>query len=134
MRASGGCMCGAVRYEVDGPPDRVGICHCRDCRRASGAPMMAWAVFSRDRFRITQGDAKAYNSSPDTFRHFCPDCGTGLYYVNEVVLPGLVDVPVGTLDDPEGFAPAGHIQVAERIGWMASQHELPMFDRYPGAG
>lgn len=132
MAREGGCQCGAVRFRAAGEPERVGICHCADCRRAAAAPMMAWAVYPREQFAIIRGEAQAYNSSPDVYRHFCPVCGTGLFYVNEVVLPGLVDVQVAAFDDPDTLVPEGQIQVAERIGWMADLDRMPTFERYPG--
>jgi hypothetical protein len=64
---------------------------------------------------------------------FCPVCGTGIAYRNETNLPGLIDVQGATLDDPERLPPQVHVQVAERLTWMASAHELPAFDRYPSA-
>lgn len=129
--AEGGCHCGAVRYEVTGAPMRVGLCHCTDCRRSAGAPMVAWAVLGEDQFRLTKGAATAYASSEHGRRHFCPACGTGLYYTNAVVFEGLVDVQLATLDDPGLFAPTEQIQTAERIGWMDTAHTLPAHARYP---
>jgi hypothetical protein len=65
-------------------------------------------------------------------RHFCPRCGTGILYTNEAYLPGLVDIQVATLDDPDALPPQAHIQVAEGIGWMKHLGALPEFERYPG--
>jgi hypothetical protein len=64
-------------------------------------------------------------------RSFCADCGTGLFYRNAEILPGVVDVQVATLDDPEALPPTVHIQTAEQIGWMRTAHELPRIDRFP---
>jgi len=132
MKLTGGCHCGAIRYEADGQPAHVAICHCSDCRKASGAPMVAWAAFREDDFRITQGEPKTRNSSGAAMRSFCPDCGTPLWFRNAEVLPGLVDVQSATLDDPDALRPQAQIQVADRIGWMKSAHELPEFQRFPG--
>ena len=132
--AEGGCHCGAVRYEAAGAPGRVSLCHCTDCRRHSGAPMVAWAVFGEDAFRVLRGQPVAYASSEHARRWFCPACGTGLYYTNGVVLPGLVDIQVATLDDPDAFAPSEQMQVAERIAWVAEAHTLPTHQRYPDLG
>lgn len=129
---SGGCHCGAVRYEVSGTPHHVALCHCTDCRRASGAPMVAWAAFPDDKLRVTAGHPKTRNSSGESMRSFCGDCGTGLWFRNAGALPGLVDIQSATLDDPGALPPQAHIQVAERIGWMADAHRLPEFARYPG--
>jgi hypothetical protein len=64
-------------------------------------------------------------------RAFCRKCGTGLFYRNDEVLPGIVDIQSATLDDPDALPPGAHIQVAERLAWMATAHELPMFERFP---
>lgn len=132
MSQQGGCQCGAVRYEVSGEPQHVALCHCTGCRKSAGAPMVAWAAFTEDEFRVTQGDAKTFNSSGSAMRSFCPDCGTGLYYKNADMLPGIVDIQAATLDDPSAFPAGAHIQTAERIDWMATAHALPEFERYPG--
>lgn len=132
MKLSGGCQCGAVRYEVDGEPQHAALCHCSDCRKSAGAPMVAWAAFAESEFKETKGAAKAYNSSGASMRSFCGDCGTGLYFRNADTLPGIVDIQIATLDDPEALPAIGHIQVAERISWMEHAHTLPHFARYPG--
>lgn len=93
--------------------------------------MVGWMMFPATAVHTVRGTPKIYASSADGRRHFCEDCGTGLFYVNAVMLPGKIDVQSATLDDPDALAPAAHIQVAERINWMAQVHELPTFDRYP---
>lgn len=127
----GGCHCGAIRYRVEGQPNFSALCHCTDCRRHAGAPMVGWAMFPEKALKVEKGAPKIYRSSEHGRRHFCPDCGTGLFYVNAQVLPGIIDIQSATLDDPAALAPQMHIQVAERIGWMAHVHELPAFERYP---
>lgn len=132
MSEAGGCHCGAVRYEVEGTPQHVALCHCKDCRKSAGAPMVAWAAFSEAEFRLTKGEPKVFNSSGTALRSFCADCGTGVAYRNEAFLPGIVDIQAATLDNPEAFPAGAHIQTAERIGWMETAHELHGFERYPG--
>ena len=129
---TGGCHCGAIRYEVEGEPAHSALCHCTDCRRHAGAPMVNWTLFGNDHFRVTQGETKVYASSELGRRHFCPECGTGLFYTNDVMLPGITDVQSGTLDDPDSLPPTAHIQVADRIDWMKDVHALPEFARFPG--
>ena len=128
---TGRCHCGAVRYALAGEPKWSALCHCGDCRRHAGAPMVGWGAFPEDALRILQGQPKVYKSSEHGRRHFCADCGTGLFYYNAVNLPGIADVQIATLDDPEAVAPMIQVQAAERLGWMARAHELPAFDRYP---
>lgn len=127
----GRCRCGAIRYEVSGEPAHHALCHCRDCRRSAGAPAVAWALFARDAVAIS-GEPAVYASSPEVRRYFCRECGTGLFYTNEALFPGMIDVQSATLDDPDVFALQIQIQTAERIGWMKAAYELPEFERYPG--
>jgi hypothetical protein len=134
MSITGGCHCGEIRYELHGEPLHGGqaLCHCSDCRRAAGAPIVGWAMYPEDALTVLQGEGREYASSEHGRRWFCPTCGTGLFYRNQQMLPGLVDVQAATLDDPEAVPAAAHIQVAERVSWMAQAHQLPTFDRFPG--
>ena len=129
---TGGCRCGAVRYEVDGEAEHHALCHCRDCQMATGAPMVAWLAVKADRFRVTRGEAASYQGTGASIRHFCATCGTPLFFENAEMLPGIVDVQSVTLDDPDASAPTAHIQVAERRAWMEGVEKLPAFARWPG--
>ena len=129
---AGGCQCGAVRYEVEGEVAHHALCHCADCRASSGAPATAWMAFSAENFRITKGEAVAFNSSGDSWRHFCGTCGTGLYFINETTLPGIVDIQSATLDDAAEHLPGAQVQTAERLPYMADLSSMPEFLRYPG--
>lgn len=131
---TGHCHCDAVRYEVDAEPKWSALCHCGDCRRHAGAPIVGWVAFPADALRIVRGQPKIYRSSEHGRRHFCPDCGTGLFYFNAVNLPGIADVQSATLDDPDAITPQIHVQTAERLAWMERAHELPAFPRYPTKG
>ena len=93
--------------------------------------MVAWGLVAKDQLKI-EGETRTYASSEHGRRLFCGNCGTALFYVNDLVFPGQVDVQICTLDDPDAIPPAVQIQVAERIGWMKKAHELPAFERYPG--
>ena len=132
MTYTGGCHCGAVRYEVSGEAQHVALCHCSDCRKAAGAPMVAWVAFADDDFTITKGAVVTHNSSGASMRSFCGTCGTGLLFRNAEMLSGIVDIQSVTLDDPDALPPAVHIQTADRISWMETAHELPAFSHYPG--
>jgi hypothetical protein len=134
MSQSGGCHCGAIRYLAKGEPLTHALCHCQDCRRSAGAPMVGWTMFRADAVAVTQGTPKVYASSDHGRRHFCADCGTGLFYNNAQTLPGIIDIQTATYDAPDSLPPPVHVQTAERIGWMAGAHENAMFDRYPPQG
>lgn len=129
--ATGGCRCGAIRYEITGEMLNHTLCHCADCRRSAGAPVVGWLMLPQSQMRLIQGTPKVHASAEHARRHFCDHCGTGLFYYNETMLPGLVDVQSATLDDPEAIPPSDQIQVAERVSWMATAHTLPAHDRYP---
>lgn len=130
-RASGQCHCGAIRFSMPTAVHHHALCHCSDCRRHSGAPLVGWALVDRSDLELN-GTPKIYASSEHGRRHFCADCGTGLFYVNEEIFPGQIDVQTATLDDPDLIPAQVQIQTAERIAWMSGLNELPAFERYPG--
>lgn len=94
--------------------------------------MVGWAAYPASALVVSKGAPRVYASSEHGRRHFCGECGTGLFYTNETVLPGIVDVQSATYDDPDALPPPkAHVQVAERVAWMAHAHDVPMFARYP---
>ena len=131
MSITGGCHCGRIRYQAEGEAVTHALCHCTDCRRHAGAPMVGWTMYPAAAVKITKGQPKTYESSANGRRLFCADCGTGLFYKNDVMLPGIIDIQSATYDDPDSVPARVHIQVADRIGWMQQAHQLPEFERYP---
>ena len=131
---TGGCHCGAIRYQAEGEARTHALCHCTDCRRHAGAPMVGWTMYPQEAVKVTKGAPRIYVSSENGRRHFCPDCGTGLFYTNAKGLPGIIDIQSATYDDPDAVPARAHVQVAERIKWKERAHELPMFERYPPRG
>ena len=131
MSHSGRCYCGAITFQLEGEPKDTALCHCRDCQLSSGTPVTAWAGFAEEQLSITQGNPKTIHLSGAAIRSFCADCGTGLFYRNADVLPGVVEVQAATLADAESLPPEVHIQTAEMLGWMKNAHELPAFERFP---
>jgi hypothetical protein len=93
--------------------------------------MVGWTMYPEAALRVTKGAPKVYTSSQHGRRHFCGDCGTGLFYRNAEMLPGIVDIQSATYDEPGAVPARVHIQVAERIDWMEHAHELPQHQRYP---
>jgi hypothetical protein len=128
---SGRCHCGACGYSFEAPPIRASICNCTDCQRCAGAHAVGWLAVRKDGFRVDKGEPSLYRSSPGAERWFCGACGTGLYYINEAVLPGIVDIQIATLDEPDAYPPREQIQCAEARSWAATIHELPRFERFP---
>lgn len=124
MTIAGGCLCGATRYRAEGPVSDATLCHCQTCRRASGAPAVAWITVPVERFGWLQAEPPAYRSSPPVTRWFCGRCGTALAYAHRDH-PDVMDLTVGSLDRPEDFAPGEHIWVRHRLAWFAALDVLP---------
>ena len=93
--------------------------------------MVGWTMFPISAVAVMKGEPKIYASSENGRRLFCGACGTGLFYTNAVLLPGIIDIQSATYDDPGAVPARAQIQVAERIPWMEHAHELPAFERYP---
>lgn len=130
--AEGGCLCGAVRYRVEGPPLRVGLCHCRMCQRAAGAPVVAWGLWPADRFTWLQGKPQTFASSARGERSFCPRCGGSLTFVDPGE-PAIVEVKLASLDDPVAFSPQEHIWTRSRVRWLELADRLPRHAGGPGS-
>lgn len=126
---SGGCLCGGVRYQVTGRVDNLCYCHCESCRRAAGAPLVAWGTFARDRFVITKGRLAEYRSSAKVTRGFCANCGTSIAYRQDK-RPAEIDVTLVTLDDPAVFEPEAHIWVRDKLPWLAIADGKPQFRQF----
>ncbi|RYF43370.1 MAG: GFA family protein [Comamonadaceae bacterium] len=123
MNLSGGCQCGAVRYEVRGEATHETLCHCTFCRRVSGAPVVAWFSVPPEAFRVTQGALKSFRSSADAIRRFCGDCGTPVTYQRDGF--NEVDVTTCSLDDPEAVPPRDHTFVRSALRWAPVEDGLP---------
>ena len=123
---TGGCLCGAVRYEAAAQPFHETVCHCADCRRAVGAASVAWLTVPRAALRFVRGTPAAYLSSPGVLRRFCATCGTSLTWESEQTA-GEVDVTICSLDDPAAVPPRDHVRTAARVPWDALCDGLPAF-------
>lgn len=128
---TGGCMCGAVRYEAVGEPLCVGYCHCHSCRRHTGAPVVTFVVFEADKVRFPKRDRSIYRSSPGVKRGFCDQCGTPLSWEGDYGEHVIIEVYISTLDDPDAFVPDRHWYHEEHIAWFDVADGLP---RYRGEG
>ena len=128
---TGGCHCGAVRYSAAGEVKHSGVCHCETCRRTTGGLTTAWVAFSSAELAI-EGEPASYASSEGVERQFCGQCGTSLFYFNEAMMPGVVDILTATLDDPENYPPQLHVQMGDALPWEVTLEGLPRFERYPG--
>ncbi len=120
---TGGCLCGAVRFEVTGAPYLTAYCHCRMCQRSSGSILTSWADFKEDKFRCTQGEIKYYKSSKYQRRGFCDNCGSTL--IQRPVEGDSVAVPTGSFDQSERFPMMEHCGIESQVPWLKIKDNLP---------
>lgn len=131
MGMTGGCMCGAVRYELQSEPFDCGWCHCRTCQLSSGAPAQAFACVRRGDWVVTSGadSIRTIQSSSFGQRSFCGECGTPIY-VTVDHQPGTLDFSAVTLDDPDAVPPEYHIFWSSKISWFNPGDDLPRHERF----
>lgn len=129
---TGSCLCGAVKYEAEGPLMLVARCHCVQCRKASGAEFATNGSVARAHFRVVTGqDVLArYESSPGNARVFCGRCGSPLFK-EDVNRPEQVRLRLGCVDDEIEEKPMAHVFVTEKPGWSEITDGLPQFAKRP---
>ena len=121
---TGGCLCGAVRYQVEGEPTNTGVCHCRTCQKAASAPSLPFAGFPAAPFTVTKGTPAGNCSSPHVTRPICPRCGSPLTDRSDAELD-TVDVMTCSLDDPGALPPSFHVWVSHKPSWDHVPDDLP---------
>jgi hypothetical protein len=124
----GACLCGAIRFEIDGELAGIQLCHCSDCRRAQGSAFAANLPVRAENFRLVSGQPKAFESSPGKERLFCGDCGAPIIS-RTTAAPGMVRVRGGLLAEPVETKAVFHFHVNSRASWLPIEDDLP---QYPG--
>jgi len=130
---TGGCLCGAVRYEVDGEPQFSGLCFCGDCRKASGGGSIPFMSYPRAAFRVSGATRQvriALSDGREAVRNICASCGS-LLFGGEYGLSDQHTVYAGTLDDPLSFKPTMAIMTQGKPDWAAIPEGLTVFGRMP---
>ncbi|MFN0115357.1 MAG: GFA family protein [Paracoccaceae bacterium] len=127
MKCQGGCLCGAVRYDIDGEPDWQGHCHCRRCHRHSGAASLSFARFRETEVSWIGARRALYRSSDEIYRGFCPCCGSVISF--ERPTRRRIAVTAGSMDGPTLLRPTEHIFGDDRCAWLRLDGGLPW---YPG--
>jgi hypothetical protein len=121
---TGGCLCGAVRYQAGGKPLFGLRCYCRDCQRASGSSNMPIMAVKTSEFKIS-GEVRSFavtgESGNQAIRGFCPTCGSLLFGKPEAA-PAVTTVYAGTFDDPSLFEASFQQFVRSRPGWEGANH------------
>ena len=116
---TGGCLCGAVRLQASGRPDRVGLCHCLDCRKHHGALFYAAAIFPQEAIVIS-GETRAYRG-----RHFCPVCGSSVFARSGAE----IEIHLGALDEPDLLVPTYECWTTRREAWLPAFPVETLFER-----
>jgi hypothetical protein len=133
QKMSGGCMCGAVRFEVSGEPFLVSHCHCQSCRKHNGAPVVTLAGYKSGQVSFSGEDRRLYESSPGVGRAFCGKCGTPLTWEGDSgdeELGNIVEIHLSTFDEPDLLVPTGHAFYLERVGWFDVADTLPRYEGF----
>jgi len=129
--ATGGCLCGAVRYECAEPPIMMGACHCRDCQRNSGSAFATLMIFRKGTVAATGAGQACFTHKGDSgqsvYRHFCRDCGSPVRAEYDVT-PDFTVIMAGTLDDPGLVAPQWNIYTASKQPWVALSPHMKSFE------
>lgn len=131
---TGGCACGAVRYECAAEPVWSGHCYCRDCQLATGGAMSSNFVVPVSAVTL-HGQVRYHESTAENGqtakRGFCPNCGSPVIGGTSAA-PGLITIKAGSLDDPAQFKPICNCYMSRAPSWAPVSRDLPTFDRMPG--
>lgn len=130
---TGGCNCGALRYEAAAEPLMAGHCQCRDCQRESGTGHASQIAFPRAAVKL-EGKATHWDKSADSgnivTRAFCPTCGSPVYSLN-TGMPDFFFVRAASLDDPARYAPQMVVYASSAFAWDHLDPSLPRFAKMP---
>lgn len=124
---TGSCRCGLIALDASAEPTFRSYCHCRDCRKQTGAPVMAFVGF-RDEDLTWHGEPKTWRAGGVT-RSFCEHCGSQIGYRDEK-LPGEIYLSLGFMDDPENYPPTRHAFVERQLPFLHIDDDLPRFNGF----
>ena len=130
-KLTGGCMCGAVRFEATGESFGVAHCHCHSCRKHNGGPVVTLAGYTADQVTFSGEVRKIYESSPGVGRAFCGNCGTPLTWEGDGGDMGpILELHISTFDNPDALVPTAHSFDPERIAWFDVADNLPRYEGF----
>ncbi len=125
----GGCLCGAIRYQVEGEPFDADYCHCRSCQKSTGSAFGAWMDFKLSQVIWLKGQVTEFASSEFIRRGFCDKCGTSLTY-RHTQYPDYSTLSIASLDDANQVKPKYHIYTDSQLNWLVIKDDC---ERYPQA-
>jgi hypothetical protein len=134
---TGGCACGAIRYESTVASLFMLNCHCWDCQRSSGGPFSSFVIVPKEAFKLTKGSLRVHDSPSEmggmTRRGFCPECGSPIQAQNDGN-PHIAAIRPASLDDPGWFKPQVQVWTCDAHPWDTMDPALPKFEKYPPSG
>ena len=118
---SSACRCGQLKARATGEPVRVSVCHCLNCKKRSGSAFAVQARWPKEQVRI-EGRSKTFVKVADsgnraTF-HFCPDCGSDVYYEIDGKFDGQLAIPLGAFEDPYFAPPKFSVWEPRKHDWL----------------
>lgn len=132
---SGGCQCGAIRYELSAAPVSLAACHCSECKRQSGSAFGMSLIVPREAFSV-RGSLRSWSRPADRGGtvecFFCPECGTRIYH-ESTNMTLTYNVKAGTLDDPMWLEPKVHVFTKRKLPWVRVPDGVPSLDEGPPA-
>jgi hypothetical protein len=134
MKIIGGCLCGAIRYEIDSKPFRTANCHCDDCRKATGSAYATNLFFKEEQIIILQGTLKKFRHSADSnctmTKEFCGTCGSQIFG-SSTNRSGVKNVKVGSIDDASFVKPDVNLYTVHALSYSHTSKEIDNFQRMP---
>ena len=131
---TGGCFCGAIRYEIEGAPFRIANCHCDDCRKATGAAYSTNVFFKEEQITVLRGSTKKFDHVADSgngmTKEFCGNCGSQIFGTG-AMRPGVIHVKVGTIDDASFVAPDVNLYTSHALGCTLIDENVDNFETMP---
>jgi hypothetical protein len=135
MKITGGCHCGAIRFEAEIDPERVIACHCSDCQQMSGAPFRAVAFCPGDRFTVT-GTPKHYVKTAESgnrrVQGFCGECGTPIYATSEQLPRTMYGIRLGCVDQRAQLPPRTQVWTRSAMPWLHGLESVRSFEMQSG--
>ena len=133
MKIDGGCHCGAITYEAEIDPEKVGICHCTDCQTLSGSAFRTILVVPEDDFKLLSGEPKTYvkigESGAKRAQTFCPECGSPIYSTSVGDGPKLFSVRLGTARQRDELPPKVQIWFRSAQRWLTDLESVPKIEK-----
>lgn len=120
---TGGCRCGGVRFSASAEPHHVSYCHCKDCRRATGAAVVVFVGFAVDEVTFDGSTLKIFQNGP-VARSFCSECGSPIAYTDSRI-GDRIYFYLGVMDAPQNYTPTRHAHIGSQLPFLHIADDLP---------